>query len=146
MSFFFYPTQIKVESNINCDYTIFWPIHPSAGEKWCAERVHGILLPPSPPKNYPLLMDTLYSTVTKSHYPLCWPPHAHCSPSLFIPPHTDSAISSTGWPFQPCLCPRWILTPHVSLKLDCFFPISLDRKWPRCQTGTDMLLQRVDTI
>lgn len=44
-----------------------------------------------------------------------------CSPSLFITPCTGSTLSGTGWPFQPCLCPRWILTPPVSLKLDFSF-------------------------
>lgn len=49
-----------------------------------------------------------------------------------------------GWPFQPCLCPRCILTPLVFLKLDCFFfPRSLDRKWPSCETGTNTELQKV---
>lgn len=52
------------------------------------------------------------------------------SPSLHISPHTGSALSSTGWPFQPCLCPRWILSPPlVPQKLDCyiffFFTLSL---------------------
>lgn len=78
--------------------------------------------PPSPSKKNNLcFMHNLYGTVTKSCCPLCWPLHARCSSILSISPHTDLPVSSTGWPFQLGLCPRWILIPLVSPKLDFFF-------------------------
>lgn len=74
-----------------------------------------------------------------AHWRLSPSPHL-ASPSLYIPPHTGSALSSTGWPFQPCLCPRWILSPPlVPLKLDCiFFSLSLSLSLPSYQPRKEM--------
>lgn len=130
------PCRFKWTQVLIANY-VLTPIRPSAEEKWFAERLRGVFFPPQITQCF---MHNLYSTVTKSHLPLCWPLQPQ-------PVHFSShRFCSIGWPFQPCLCPRWTPPPPISLKLDCFFPISLDRKWPSCQTGTDMLLQRVDTM
>lgn len=71
------------------------------------------------------LNHNLFNIVTKFKIP-----RADLS-RLFIPPSPCSAVSGTGWPFQPCARPRWILTPPVLLKLDCFFSFSFFSHQPR---------------
>lgn len=62
-------------------------------------------------KKNPCLNHILFNTATK------YPTSQGCS---FLCPRVLLCLVQVDLS-SPCACPRWILTPPVSLKLDCFF-------------------------